>query len=40
MDVNPILERVQKLTYGKIDWSDYIAEYKRYEDEFRGFISK
>lgn len=39
-DVDPLLERVKRLRYGKIDWADYIERYNDYEKEFREFFLK
>ena len=35
VDLDPLQARVKKLKYGKIDWADYMGDYKKYEAEFR-----
>jgi len=39
-DVEPGMPRIAKLKYGKIDWSTYMQEYKRYEAEYRELFLK
>jgi iron(III) transport system substrate-binding protein len=39
-DVDPVMPRIRKLKYGKIDWSVYMEDYKKYEAEYRELFLK
>ncbi len=39
-DLEPLLPRVKKLKYGRIDWADYFVKYKKYEADFRNTFVK
>lgn len=39
-DVDPVMPRIRKLKVGKMDWSTYMDDYKKYEAEFREIFLK